>query len=64
MLELMNTLSLLRIDKEEFCLKLKYVKWHNNYDELILNNTYEGSIYNQKWVLINETLYRKECFKC
>lgn len=43
--------------------KLKYVKWHNNYDELSVGNTYDGCIYDNQWVLINGVLYRKQCFE-
>lgn len=40
----------------------KYTKWHANYEELKLGESYEGYRYKPGWVWINEVLYREECF--
>ncbi|WP_282615751.1 hypothetical protein [Paenibacillus amylolyticus] len=34
----------------------KYVKWHANYGELKLGESYEGYSYKPGWVWINEVL--------
>lgn len=44
-------------------MKIKYIKWHNNYDELALGESYDGIDYKKGWVLINGVLYRAECFE-
>jgi hypothetical protein len=45
-------------------LRLKYVKWHNNYN-FEIGNIYNGTLYkpNPKWYLIDGVLCRKECFE-
>lgn len=40
----------------------KYSKWHANYEELQMGESYEGYRYKPGWVWINKILYREECF--
>jgi hypothetical protein len=39
-----------------------YTKWHNNYD-LKLGSKYSAIQYKKGWLLIDEVLYREECFE-
>lgn len=47
----------------------KYVKWHNNYDDvLILGNTYNIHGEKEEWLYIQDErgsyqYYRKDCFE-
>lgn len=48
-------------------MKATYTKWHNNYDELKIGQTYEATPYKEGWLLIEtglyqKALYREECF--
>lgn len=40
----------------------KYVKWHNNYP-FKMGKKYAGYQYNEKWVCIENQLYRTDCFE-
>ncbi|AFV21986.1 hypothetical protein BTB_502p06810 (plasmid) [Bacillus thuringiensis Bt407] len=44
-----------------------YTQWHNNYDNLVLNEKYTATLYKKGWLLIEtglyqKALYREECF--
>lgn len=42
-------------------MKVKYVKYHNNYD-FVLGQVYEASKYKDGWLMIEGQLYREEYF--
>lgn len=49
--------------QEETTIKYaKYIKEHNNYD-FILGETYPAIEYNDEWIMIDDQLYRRECFQ-
>lgn len=43
-------------------MKVKYVKWHNNYP-FVLGQTYSALSYKPGWLLIQGQLYREEQFE-
>ncbi|MDH6427249.1 MULTISPECIES: hypothetical protein [Paenibacillus] len=43
-------------------MKVRYAKWHNNYD-LVIGEEYQASRYKPGWLLIDGVLYRSEHFE-
>ncbi|MBY0024524.1 hypothetical protein H7K28_15040 [Paenibacillus polymyxa] len=44
-------------------MRVIYIKWHANYEELKLGETYQATRYKPGWMLIGTVLYRAGCFE-